>query len=81
MKLTECQLLQGPSCRFREHEPDKADFEGEPAAVRDEVLPADVADTDWIDEGREEAGAAAEKLENCNAAASFGVGEELDEER
>jgi len=81
VRLTECQLFQRPSRRLREHEPDKTDFEGEPAAVRDEVLPADVADTDWVDEGCEEAGAAAEKLENCYATASFGVGEELDEER
>lgn len=80
MRLTKCQLLQRPSRGLREHEPDKADLEREPAAVRDEVFPADVADTDGVDEGREEAGATAEELEDCYAAASFGVGEEFDEE-
>lgn len=77
--LTEGQLLQGPVRGLWEEEPDETDLEGQPAAVGDQPLPADIVQTDRVDKGGEEAGHAAEQLEDGDAARALGVGPQLDE--
>ena len=53
---TESELLQGAAESLGEHKVHEADFKSEPAAVRDEVLPAGVEEADGVDESGEEAG-------------------------
>lgn len=76
----ERQFFEGTPKRLREHEIHKRDLKGQEAAVRDEVLPADVLETDGVDERVEETGKAAEELEPGNAAGALCVGPKLDEE-
>lgn len=70
---TESELLQGAAESLGEHKVHEADFKSEPAAVRDEVLPAGVEEADGVDESGEEAGETAKQLENSDAARAFGV--------
>ena len=78
-KHTERQLLQRPSRSLREHEVDENDFEGKPAAVRDQIPPAYIVEADGVHEGGEEGGETAEQLESGNSAGSLGVRPELNE--
>lgn len=57
---------------------DKYNLECQPAAIRDEPPPLDVLEANGINESREKAGAAAEKLEYRDALCALGKGEELD---
>jgi hypothetical protein len=75
---TESELLQGAAKGLGKHKVHKADLEAEPAAVRDEIPPADVPETDGVDKGGEEAGETAEELEHGNAARALGIGPDLD---
>ncbi len=77
-KRTKSQLLQGAAKGLGEHEVDEADLKGEPAAVRDEVLPAGALEADGVDKGGEEAGEAAEQLEDGDTAGALGVGPDFD---
>lgn len=56
-----------------EEEVDEDNFISEPAAVRDEVLPADVLEANGVDEGGKETSQAAEKLEDGDTARAFSV--------
>ena len=55
-RRTESEFLQCAAEGLGEHKVHEADLKGEPAAVRDEVLAADVVEADGVDESGEEAG-------------------------
>lgn len=69
----EGKLFERPTHSFREHKVDEADLECEPAAVRNEVLPANVLETDGVDKSGEEAGQTTKELENGNTTGALGI--------
>jgi len=75
--LTEGELLEGAAKGLGEEEVDEDDLEREPAAVRDEVSPADIVETDGVDKGGEEAGQAAKELEGGDSVGALGEGPHL----
>lgn len=80
-RLTESKFLKSaPEC-FRKHEVYECNLKRKPAAVRDEIPPAHVVESNWVDKGREKAGQATEKLENSNATGSFLVRPDLNHVR
>jgi hypothetical protein len=70
---TECQFFQSPTKGLGEHKIDKADFISKPATVRNKILPAHTVETDWVNEGGEEAGETAKQLEDSDTARPFGI--------
>jgi hypothetical protein len=80
VKLTEGQLFESSSIGLGEQEVDEANLKGQEAAVGDEVSPADVLETDGVDEGVEEAGKTAEKLEEGDTTRPLSVRPEFDKE-
>lgn len=78
MELTECQLLQRAVRRLGEQEPYKYHLVRQPRYVHDEPLPRDVFEADGVDEGGEEAGEAAEELEDSDTAGALHVGPYFD---
>lgn len=62
-ELTECQLLKSAVRGLREEEPHKHNLKGQPTAIRDEPLPADVVQANRVDECGEEIGHASKELE------------------
>lgn len=79
MGLTECQFLQGAIRRLGEEDEDEDNLEREPADVDEEPLPRNAVEPDGVDVRREEAGAAAEELEEGDTARAEVEGVELDE--
>jgi hypothetical protein len=75
---TEGKFFKGATVCLGEEEVDEDNFISEPAAVRDEVLPADVLEANRVDEGGEETSQTAEKLEDGDAAGAFSIWPNLD---
>jgi hypothetical protein len=73
------ELLQRPASCLGPQEIDDDDFEAQEDDVGQQVLPLGVLHADRVDEGVEEAGAAAEQLEEGDAACSCGEWVKLDQ--
>ena len=78
MILTEGEFFQSAAKCLGEHEVDEANFKGEPAAVRDEIFPADTGEADGIDKSGEKARETAKQLENGNALGALGISPHFD---
>jgi len=76
--LTESQFLKRPTERFREKEIDKDNLVGEPGAIRDEVLPADVLDADGVNVCGEETSQSPKELEHGDTTGALRVGPHFD---
>ena len=74
----ERKLFERATHGLREHEVHKDNLKCEPAAVRDKVLPADVLETDGVDEGGEETGQATKELEDGDTTRALGIGPNFD---
>jgi len=75
----ESELLQRPARSLGPQEVDDDDLEAQEADVRQQVLPLGVLQTDRVDKGVEETGAAAEELEEGDAACAGSEGVKFDQ--
>jgi hypothetical protein len=75
----ESKLLQRPARSFWPQEIDDGDLEAQEDDIGQQVLPFSVLHADRVHEGVEEAGAAAEQLEEGDTACSCGEWVELDQ--
>ena len=77
-KLTEGQFLKGSTGSLREVEEDEHNLEGQEAAIRNKVLPADVFEANRVNESGKEASCAPEKLKKGDTAGALRKRPKLD---
>lgn len=70
----EGKLFERTTHGLGEHEVHEDDLKCEPAAIRDEVLPANVLETDGVDEGCEETSQTTKQLEDGDTTRALGIG-------
>lgn len=75
---TESQFFERATRRLRPQEPDENGLGGDPAAVDEQVLPADGLGADGIDVGAKELRSLAPELEDGDTAGTLCVREDLD---